>query len=476
MPQQAAYPPPQYPASGQHPQEYPPQNGYPPQPSYPQPVGYPQPQPQPQPTYQPPFAGYLAPQPSQPRRRLSGGLIGGLIAVAVVIAAIVGVTVMLNSSGGGANYVRAWSVGSATTTTDDQLVGGWLTSSLVVRADSGGVAAYHVSDGSPAWKLTPPAGAPEPCAISPTLSAAGIGTMAFGANTMSCSVLVGVDSSTGKILWDINLTGSQQTMPVPAQTFVQGTVATVAAGNIFGGVNVTNGKPVWNYTDRGQYCDDTAYATTGTMLISDDCVGSSPEFTLTAVDGATGKVEWRKTQAGITDFNGVETASPLVAVQEGDSGDHAFVYSSSGSTTPLQEPTGADTEASPFADADAVRVVGQDLIVQASETIATTGTGGTIDAYNLTTGVLAWSYNGESKNGARLLSPSPDGVVYALSTGSFDGIPHFVRLDPATGKSTIIAQLKGVGGWSFINDIVFKAPNGGIIALESLGNGIEDYR
>ena len=475
VPQQAAYPPPQYPAPGPQAQGYPPQTGYPPQ-NYPQPVGYPQPQ------HQPPLAGYPVPQPSTPKRGLSGGAIGGIIAAGVVIACIAGAVVILNnadsSASAGAAYKSAWTVGNGADSGSDELVGGWLTSTLIVRAGSLGVSAYNLSNGSTAWTLPAPQGTTQPCAISPTLSAGGIGTIAFGTSTTSCSLLTGVDSSTGKILWTIRLTDSQNPTPTAAQTYVQGSVATVIAGEVFGGVDVATGRTAWNYTNRSASCADRAYGTTGVVLVVDDCYGSSPENALTAVDGVTGKVEWQHSESSIVDFDGVIAAEPVVGVESGDSGDSALLFDNSGNTTPFQVPDALNSPTGPFSDSGTARVVGQNLIVQSQGLVTVSGggsTGGTVEAYNISTGALAWSYSGESKYGAELVAPSPDGVVYAMSTGSDDGTPHLVRLDPVTGKSTIIGRLTGTSGFELSEDDFFILPGGGVVYLGSMGDDVEAY-
>jgi hypothetical protein len=482
----AAYPPPPnggYAGYGHPQQGYPQQGGYPP-PAYPPQQGYPQ-----QGGYPPaPDLAGMPTAPAAPRKKVSGGLIAGILAIVVVAAAgIVGATMSSGGSSGsssgsggsgGPSLTAAWSVTDAAQSGNDQLLGGWTTSSLVVRGGNTGVSAYRIANGAKAWTLTPPAGASVPCSMSPTISSGGVGTIAFGTSVGLCSVLAGVDTATGSILWTVPLTNSHFTFASEAKTYIQGSVATVLSNGVFGGVDVSTGKSVWSYTDRGQFCNDSVYGTTGVVLISDFCADASPSYTLSALDAETGKVEWRKPETGHVDFDSVISGDPLVAVVSGTSGSGtAYAYDSSGNAVQLAIPDADTMVSDPFSEADPSQVVGRTLIVQSSDRAGgSDSTGGTVGAYSLTTGSQLWTYSGESKNGAELVGPSANGAVYALSTGSYDGEPHYVRLDPAKGTSTILGALGGVSGWGFSTDILIPGPGTSLIALGDMGNDVQLYR
>jgi hypothetical protein len=373
----------------------------------------------------------------------------------------------------------AWSVTDAAQSSDDQVLGGWVTGSLVVRGGSTGVSAYRISDGGKAWTLTPPAGASIPCSMSPTVGPGGIGTVAFGSTAGLCSVLAGVNSSTGAILWTVPLTNSRFTFQADAKTYIQGSVATVLSNGLFGGVDLSTGKSVWSYTDRGQFCDDNVYGTTGVVLISDFCADASPSYTLSALNGRTGKVEWRRAETGHVDFDSVISGDPLVAVVSGTSGNGtAYAYDGSGNATRLAIPSPDAAESSPFSEDDSSQVFGQTLVVQSSDSAGgSDSTGGSIAAYSLTTGSQLWAYSGESKNGAELVDASADGTLYALSTGSYEGEPHYVRLDPVKGTSTIVGALSGASGWGFTDDVLLPGPGNSLVALGGTGGDeVELYR
>ncbi|WP_370085008.1 PQQ-binding-like beta-propeller repeat protein [Streptacidiphilus sp. MAP12-16] len=467
---QPGYPPQGYPQQG-YPQGGYPQQGYPQQPGYPVPGA-------------PGYGGYPGPGYPQaaPKKKLGGGAIAGIIIGVVVLAAIAGVTVMLtggSSSPGGKTLAKVWSV--TANGSEDRLVGSWLTGTTLVRASSaGGVVAYNVSDGSKAWTITPPSGGSVPCAISPTVTTGGIGTMAFGTDPNSCTVFAGVDSSTGRILWTIPLTGAGHTVAMSAQTYIQGSVATVVSGGEAGGFDTTTGKRVWLYQPRGQYCNETNKGTTGAILVDDYCADASPAYTLSAVDGATGKVLWRKTETDHVNVDTVLGANPLVAAVSSSGNETVNVYDGSGNPKPLNV-SGVRLDTSSVWSTNAISLSGQTMVVQSADDLSSSSgsTAGKVVAYDLSTGDPLWTYNGESQHGAVLVNAAADGKLYALSTGSFSGSPHFVSLDPTTGKSTVLGALpSGTNGWTFSGGALYTTPDGALISLSEYtgGDSVDVYK
>ncbi|TDU06721.1 outer membrane protein assembly factor BamB [Streptomyces sp. 846.5] len=454
------YPQPQAPQAPPpvHPQAYPPQQqGYPPQQGYPQ-QGY------------PPY-GY-APPPAPPQRKLGGGAIAGIVAGVVVLASIAVVGVMIVNGGSkknGSTLSKAWSVPAFGS--DDRLIGSWMTSTALVRASSsGGVTSYAIADGGKSWTLTPPSSAQTPCAMSPTTTADGIGTMAFGSDANSCSVFAGVDSHTGKILWTFPLTSATDSVAMAASTYIQGSVATVVSGDRVGGFDAATGKQVWGLKPRGNYCNESSVATTGIVLVDDYCADVSPSYTLTAVNAATGRQMWRKTESDHTTISSLLNGSPLVSVLSTGGAASLHVYDGSGnSTATLSAP---NLRLNEYHEVTA-SLPGQLLVVQGEEDLSSSNgsTAGNIVAFNLATGAEAWTYDGESNHGALLAQSTGDGKLYALSTGTYSGSPHFVSLDPATGKSTVLGALPSdTNGWTFSGGMLYATSDGGLIALSSYGD------
>lgn len=83
---------------------------------------------------------------------------------------------------------------------------------LVVRQDAD-LHGYAAADGEELWRLAPPEGATGPCAVSPGLTADGVGGVAYRVDhpedgEPSCSVLAAVRAETGELLWTEDHTGA----------------------------------------------------------------------------------------------------------------------------------------------------------------------------------------------------------------------------------------------------------------------------
>ena len=469
-PQQGGYPPPQagYPQQqpGPYPQQVPPQQGFPP--AYPQQQGYPPAQGYPQPTAYPQTGygvpGYpVAPAPRRGvRKGAILGTIGGVLALAI-IGTVIAVVNSGGSKGADANTLdSAWSV--PTSGSDDELVGSWLTSTDVVRAgSSSGVSAYDLTTGHKTWTVTPPSDASKPCAMSPTVSSDGVGTVGFGTDAHSCKYIAGVDSDTGSILWKVDLTDTDDPVATTADTFVQGSVATILSLGRAGGFNTRTGKEIWLNPARGKYCNEDAFGTTGAVVVDDFCADASPERTLTALDPATGKRLWRKTESQAIVEGYFLNGSPIVALLSSNLKDPLSIYSSTGDAKQLDMSNFTLDNENPTS----VKLSGQTLVAQSAEDLSdSSSTSGQVVAFDLSTGEQLWQYNGESKHGAVLVHTVSGSNLYALSTGTFEGSPHFVRLDPTTGKSTIIGALpSSTNDWFVGESVLYALPDGGLLTL-----------
>ncbi|MFD0349682.1 hypothetical protein ACFQ0M_33950 [Kitasatospora aburaviensis] len=95
--------------------------------------------------------------------------LGVLLAAALLVAAEDGGTDSADGTGSEPGFAvahtKAWSAQPAAALqpgTDDTLVGSWLLSDAVVRADAAGVHAYDRADGKPTWSVEPRPPAPSP--------------------------------------------------------------------------------------------------------------------------------------------------------------------------------------------------------------------------------------------------------------------------------------------------------------------------
>ncbi|MGW7609703.1 outer membrane protein assembly factor BamB family protein [Streptomyces sp. NPDC054766] len=348
---------------------------------------------------------------------------------------------------------------------DDALIGSWLTDKLLVRAGSrGGLRAYDLTDGKQVWSAASFAGAAErgtvPCAMSPTLSARGIGTVAFGKDGSTCTWLAGVKASTGKILWSIPLTNTKHPTATTAATYLQGNVATIVSENFLGGVDVRTGSRVWGYKARGHYCNAYDRGTEGVVLVDDFCLDQKTRFTLTAYDGRTGKVIWRKPESAHSDVTHVLSGSPLVAAVHTARQDAVRVFDTTGTGRKLAVGDDELTTGNESGADHSVRLYGNVLVAPASAAGSPV-----IDGFDTATGAKLWTHRS-----AALAVPASgaDDKVYAVTTS---GSPQLITIDPRTGHTTPVAGLPvGTGKWNFTSGTVYVTSDGGVLELNALGS------
>jgi outer membrane protein assembly factor BamB len=389
-----------------------------------------------------------------------------LLALAVLVATGVGVAVTMHREDAGPSASKhlspAWQLPAPAA--DDALVGSWLTGKLLIRASTeGGVTAYDLADGSAVWTATLPksagGGSTRPCAMSPTLTAAGLGTVAFGKDGNSCTALAGIDTTTGTVLWTVPLTDAKHPVAMAADTYVHDGVATIVSENFLGGLNIRTGHRVWGFTPRGYYCNAYAWGGDGVVLVDDFCADSKSRFTLTAYDGATGRKLWSQTQDAHTDVAHVFAGSPLIVSEHTAGEDSVRVVSTSGNSRKLAV---GDTEVTPGNDSDAdhsARIVDGVLVAPAQS-----AKGAEIDAFDVATGKKLWSYPAT----ALATAASPDDPVYAVA-GPATG-RQLLRFDPRSGRVTAVAALPAeTGHQHFTAGTVYVTKDGGVLELDAQG-------
>ncbi|MGW0968020.1 outer membrane protein assembly factor BamB family protein [Streptomyces sp. NPDC002516] len=457
--------------------------------------------------------------------------VGRMALALVVLVAAGGASVVLFEEEDAAavaskQLTREWQIPAPAA--DDALIGSWLTDKLLVRASSrGGLRAYDLTDGKQVWSAKFPAPAKSsasagssgtttssgatttapgtttssgtatpsgtsaeadtagssataptsgtsaeagtvPCAMSPTLGAHGIGTVAFGKDGSTCTRLAGVDASTGRILWSMPLTSTKHPAAATASTHVQGDVATIVSENFLGGVDLRTGSRVWGYKARGHYCNAYDWGTAGTVLVDDFCLDQKTRFTLTAYDGKTGKVIWRKPESAHSDVTHILSGSPLVASVHTARQDAVRVFDTHGTGRKLAVGNDELTSGNTTGADHSARLYGKVLVTPASAAGSTQ-----IDAFDTTTGAKLWT-----ARSAALAVPASGAhdKVYAVT---LSGSPQLIGIDPRTGRTTPIAGLPvGTGKWSFTSGTVYVTPDGGVLVLNALGSngGVRLYR
>ncbi|MET7986975.1 MULTISPECIES: PQQ-binding-like beta-propeller repeat protein [unclassified Streptomyces] len=404
------------------------------------------------------------------------GRVGRIVLTLAVLAGVGGAAVVMlkqqdASAVASRNLTQEWQLPAPSA--GDTLIGSWLTDKLLVRAGSrGGLRAYDVTDGKQVWSAASVAGASKrgtvPCAMSPTLNARGIGTVAFGKGGSTCTWLAGVKASTGKILWSMPLTNAKHPAAAIASTYLKGNVATVVSQNFLGGVDVRTGTRVWGYKARGHYCNAYNWGTDGAVLVDDFCLDQKTRFTLTAYDGRTGKVIWRKPESAHSDVTHFLSGSPLIAAVHTARQDAVRVFGTTGTGRKLAVGDDELTSGNSTGADHSARLYGKVLVTPASTAGSTV-----IDGFDTTTGAKLWTHHS-----AALAVPASgaDDKVYAVTTS---GSPQLISIDPRTGRSTPVAGLPtGTGKWNFTSGTVYVTSDGGVLELNAIGSngGVRLYR
>ncbi|MER5401012.1 PQQ-binding-like beta-propeller repeat protein [Streptomyces sp. NPDC002599] len=422
-----------------------------------------------------------AAQPGPPagaggKRAKKTGRVGRIVLTLAVLAAAGGAaTIMLKQEEAAAvaseKLTRVWQIPAPAA--DDALIGSWLTDKLLVRASSrGGLRAYDLTDGKQVWRAASPATDAKrgtvPCGMSPTVSAQGIGTVAFGKDGSTCTWLAGVRASTGKILWSLPLTSKKHPVAATATTYLQGNVATVVGVNFLGGVDLRTGGRVWGYQARGHYCNAYGWGTDGVVMVDDFCLDKKTRFILTAFDGRTGKVIWRKAERAHSDVTHILSGSPLVAAVHTARQDSVRVFDTKGTGRKLAVGNDELTTGNETGADHSARLYGKVLV-----TPATAAGSPVIDGFDTTTGAKLWT-----QRSAVLAVPASgaDDKVYAITTS---GSPQLVTIDARTGRTTPVAGLPvGTGKWGFTSGTVYVTSDGGVLELNALGSngGVRFYQ
>ncbi|MFI9271634.1 PQQ-binding-like beta-propeller repeat protein [Kitasatospora sp. NPDC052896] len=444
----------------------------PPQPGYPQPdqggYAYPGP-PQPDqggyayPGPPPQQGGYAYPGPPMPapapaKQRnpvlVFGAVAGSVLVVGIVIGLVVlfggGKSSGNTAAGGGGNNPPAAQAGkfSATWTapksdddgSDSQTLGTWTTDKLLVRGDATGLTAYDLSDGKVAWTLAVPPNAKAFCSMSATVNKNMIGGVSFNLGDDDCAAVGAVDATSGKLLFKVGQSIPNNTS-FNTQVTVTDTTLAAASGAIQEGFSLTDGSTVWQWKDRGQFCNDSADTAGGVLVVSDYCADATPSQVLSVLDANTGKVE--------TNFNlntqgerigAIISVKPLV-LQISNGGDNDFVVGLDGANNAMAQiplkVTGQDTLQLTDANAGLSHdiVLGNTLYVEVGESSKTA-----VRAIDLVSGRTLWTVDGGTDEGLRLAaSATSDGKPLAIAMQGYGKASQLVSLSPVDGSVTTIA-------------------------------------
>jgi outer membrane protein assembly factor BamB len=324
----------------------------------------------------------------------------------------------------------------------------------VVRAQADGVLAYRLSDGGQAW------GAPAPEGTSVCVAAQAVtdgrGAVAVGSDK-SCDTVAGVDLNSGKVTWQAKFPApvieGRDTLTAPDLS-VAGQQVIVRSEDTMIGFSLADGKQLWRTTGKkllpGRGCGFKD------MRAADDLVvvtyGCSRGGEVDGVDPATGKVRWRQRLPESKLIDGVLSVQPPVGLP--GLGQDAYTIRDprtgkevASFTDPIDgvELWDVPPNRSNAIDGPAIYecLVTDDTLYFPTFPKPVPGTGvaaNQIVSIDLATGRKRWISSGHSGGKVQLIRRDEQGVL-AWESGDRKKVPpRLVRIDPATGKVSVVAE------------------------------------
>ncbi len=318
-------------------------------------------------------------------------------------------------------HAKAWSAQPAAAVpagADDTLVGSWLLSDALVRADSTGVHAYALADGKPTWTVAPPAPGAAACGLSPTVGATGLGAVLFRPQAdpkSPCSQLAVVDTKTGKTAWTKSLSDTPNSYA--AHVAVTGDKVVAVGDDKVSAWSAADGNDAWQYAGQGKFCTLSGDASGATVLLHSSCADSAPVDQAVALNTADGKVKWWRGLNNNPRTVTVLSAEPAAVLTTGDkpTDDRIFAWGPTGDPA-AEIPVATDTTRLDAARGtfDAVpNVFFQDHTMVTTVTPASGGIPA-VTAYDLTTGKALWKTAATEKGKARAVGFDSGALLLAV--------------------------------------------------------------
>ncbi|RVU29190.1 hypothetical protein EOT10_04615 [Streptomyces antnestii] len=168
-------------------------------------------------------------------------------------------------------------------------VGNWALDSAVVRARTDGLTSYDLADGHEHWSLGAPVRG-SACAMSDSV-VDGIGVIAFGREDEPCDTVWGVDTTSGRKLWERKIKGSAEFgLPTDGRVAADSGVAVALEATAVRGFSLRAGVPRWKL-DLDEGCSPVvASAAAGRTRVVVQCMSDSAfrSLELVSLDTATG--------------------------------------------------------------------------------------------------------------------------------------------------------------------------------------------
>ncbi|MFE9837685.1 PQQ-binding-like beta-propeller repeat protein [Streptomyces sp. NPDC005551] len=169
-------------------------------------------------------------------------------------------------------------------------VGNWTLDGAVVRARTDGLTSYDLADGHERWNVDAPTRG-SACAMSDTV-VDGIGVIAFGREDQPCDRVWGVDTGSGRKLWERKITGGAGFGPATdGRVAADSGVAVALEDAAVRGFVLRTGVPRWKLP-LGEGCSPVvASASAGRTRVVVQCLSGGSAFRslqLVSLDTSTG--------------------------------------------------------------------------------------------------------------------------------------------------------------------------------------------
>ncbi|GAA4947468.1 PQQ-binding-like beta-propeller repeat protein [Actinoplanes utahensis] len=320
----------------------------------------------------------------------------------------------------------------------------WPYGDLIVRATTGGVAAYRLGDGSRVWAAPVPSGT---AVCTAAAEAAGdFGVVAFGAKV--CDRLGVVDLRSGTLARTVQLAlpRNHDELPRSIRLVAAGGTAVVTHEGHTTAIGAADGRVRWRLADGD--CVDKAFAMTGTRVVMLRRCDNGRRQSLAALHPGSGRKLFEVPLHQHADVQNVPSAEPLTAVVYGPGDPYVLTWDEERGLRgeiPWRTPAwnldldGVGTgQGTAGIDGAGMTVHGGVLYA-----VDKTDRQRRVVAIDLATGRLRWKETGGSGD-AVILRAGPDGA-WAVETG--DGVGHLVRVDAESGRAEVRRSGALTAGW-----------------------------
>ncbi|MFJ9461110.1 PQQ-binding-like beta-propeller repeat protein [Kitasatospora sp. NPDC101447] len=337
-------------------------------------------------------------------------------------------------------HTRAWSAQPAAagqSAGDDTLVGSWLLTDAVVRADGSGVHAYDRAGGKSTWSVEPPAAGAVPCGLSTGVNQAGLGAVLFRPKAdpkSPCALVAAVDTKTGKTTWTKALSDTKGAYSARVGV-TEDKVVAIGDDHVVAWESA-DGKDVWQYTGQGKFCTLSGGVSGKTVLVASSCADSTPADQAVSLNVADGKVGWWRGLNNQPKTVTVLSAEPAVVLTTGDKpeNDRVFAWGAAGDPAaeiPVVTESGRlDVTHGAFTATPEVFFEGRTMVT----TLTPANGGGPAAAvgYDLETGKQRWKVPMSAKGTARAVGIDGGSLVIAADERR-DEPAHLTRFPLAGG-------------------------------------------